>query len=150
VLVGELFFAIYFNLSFWCKLTDKTYWGAAFSFIAFFVIVGINLFFIPRYGYMACAWAPVIGNGLIVFLSYFIGQKNYPIRYDLKTIGLYALLAAILFAVSSLVPIKNAYWHMAFNTILLAIYIVFLIKRDLPINEIPGIERLVGKKRTKN
>lgn len=143
VLIGELFFAVYFNLSFWYKLTDKTYWGAVFSTIASVVIIGVNIFFIPRYGYMACAWAPFIGNGLIVLLSYFIGQKNYPIRYDLKTIGLYTFLAAALFTVSYFVPIGHAGWHMAFNTILLAVYIFVLVKRDLPVKEIPYINQFI-------
>ncbi|MDR2621588.1 MAG: oligosaccharide flippase family protein, partial [Dysgonamonadaceae bacterium] len=143
VLIGELFFAVYFNLSFWYKLTDKTYWGALFSTIATVVIVGINVIFIPHYSYMACAWAPFIGNGLIVLLSYFIGQKNYPIRYDLKTIGLYTFLAAVLFAISHFVPIKNAWWHMAFNTILLAVYLTVLVKRDLPLKDIPGLNRII-------
>jgi O-antigen/teichoic acid export membrane protein len=143
VLAGELFFAVYFNLSLWYKLTDKTYWGAIFSFIAFFVIICINLVFISRYSYLACAWAPFVGNGLIVLLSYFIGQKKYPIPYDLKTIGLYTLLTVTLFAISFWVPIENAWWHIAFNTILLAIYILFLIKRDLPLKEIPYINRFI-------
>jgi O-antigen/teichoic acid export membrane protein len=147
VLMGELFFAIYFNLSFWYKLTDKTYWGAIFSIIASVVIICINLFCIPKYSYMACAWAPFIGNGLILLLSYFIGQKNYPIRYDLKTIGLYSGLALVLFAVSYFVPIRNAVLHMLFNTFLLVIYLVVLVKRDLPVKEIPGIDRLISKHR---
>jgi O-antigen/teichoic acid export membrane protein len=131
VLLGELFFAVYFNLSFWYKLTDKTYWGAIFSTIAFIIIIGINLFFIPQYGYMACAWAPFVGNGVIVLLSYSIGQKNYPICYDLKTIGLYSVLAAVLFSVSHFIPIEHSGWHIAFNTALLGIYLFVFVKRDL-------------------
>ncbi|MDR1437175.1 MAG: oligosaccharide flippase family protein [Candidatus Symbiothrix sp.] len=142
-LAGELLFAVYFNLSLWYKLTDKTYWGAIFSVIAAFVVIGINVAFVSRYSYMACAWAPVIGNGLIVLLSYFIGQKKYPIRYDLKTIGFYTLLAAALYAISLWIPIENAWWHMAFNTVLLAAYVIILAKRDLPLRETPYINRFI-------
>jgi O-antigen/teichoic acid export membrane protein len=143
VLIGELFFAIYFNLSIWYKLNDKTYWGAIFSSIAFVLIIVVNIIFIPKYSYMACAWAAFAGNGLIVLLSYFIGQKNYPIRYDLKSIGLYFLLAGILYAISYFIPIKNSYWHILFNTVLLVIYLIFLVKRDLPLKEIPYINRFI-------
>jgi O-antigen/teichoic acid export membrane protein len=131
VLIGELFFAVYFNLSIWYKLTDKTYWGTLFSVIGCVVIIAVNILFIPKYSYMACAWAAFIGNGLIMLLSYFVGQKNYPIKYDLKTIGLYTVLAAVLFTLSYFIPIKNPYLHVGFNTALLAVYLFVLVKRDL-------------------
>jgi O-antigen/teichoic acid export membrane protein len=143
VLTGELFFAIYFNLSIWYKLVDKTYWGTIFSSIGFVVIIAINIFFIPRYSYMACAWAALIGNGIIMLLSYFIGQKKYPVKYDLKSIGIYALLAIVLYAISCYVPIGNPYLHIGFNTVLLAIYLFVVIKRDIPLKEIPYINRFI-------
>jgi O-antigen/teichoic acid export membrane protein len=145
VLVGELFFAIYFNLSIWYKLTDKTYWGAIFSSIAFLLIIAINIIFIPKYSYMACAWAALAGNGLIVLLSYFIGQKNYPIKYDLKSIGIYSLLTIVLYAIHCHVPIENRYLHWGFSTVLMIIYIGFFVKRDLPLKEIPCINRFIKK-----
>ncbi|MDR0507780.1 MAG: oligosaccharide flippase family protein [Dysgonamonadaceae bacterium] len=136
VLIGELFFAVYYNLSIWYKLTDKTYWGTFFSIIGFAVVISLNITFIPIYGYMACSWASFIGNGLIMILSYFIGQKYYPVRYDLKNIAIYTALAACLYAVSCFVPIRNQYLHIGFNTVLLAIYIYILVKRDLPLKDI--------------
>jgi len=132
VLIGELFFAVYFNLSLWYKLTDKTRWGAIFSIIACLVIIAINIIFIPKYSYWACAWAGLIGNGLIMVLSYFVGQAKYPIRYNLKTVGFYTLLAAVLYAISYFIPIHNTWAHMGFNTLLIGIYLFVVIKRDLP------------------
>jgi O-antigen/teichoic acid export membrane protein len=143
VLIGELFFAVYFNLSVWYKLTDKTYWGSIFSSIAFVLIIAINIIFIPKYSYMACAWAAFIGNGVIMLLSYFVGQKLHPIKYDLKSIGSYTLLAGILYAVSCFIPIKNDFLQMGFNTVLLSFYLLFLVKRDLPLKEIPYIKRFI-------
>ena len=131
VLMGELFFGIYFNLSLWYKLTDKTYWGAILSVIACVIIVCINVFFIPRYGYMACAWAPFIGYLFIMLVSYFMGQKIYPIPYHLKTIGFYFLLAGLLYVISWIVPIENTVLRLSFNTLLISIYIFILLKRDL-------------------
>ncbi|MDR1526364.1 MAG: oligosaccharide flippase family protein [Dysgonamonadaceae bacterium] len=131
VLIGELFFAVYFNLSIWYKLSDKTYWGTLFSFIGFVFILVFNIVFIPKYSYHACAWASLIGNGLIMSLSYFIGQKYYPIRYDLKTTGIYTGLALGLYLFSCFVPIANTWWRLGFNTILIGIYIGVMLKRDL-------------------
>ena len=131
VLMGELFFAVYFNLSIWYKLTDKTYWGTIFSTIGFVLIVILNMVFIPRYSYMACAWASFAGNGLIMTLSYFIGQKRYPIRYDLKNIFLYVGVAMLLYCIAIFVPIENLWLRLGFRTILIGIYLTLLISRDL-------------------
>lgn len=81
VMAGGIMTGIYFNLSFWYKLIDKTIWGAYFSGIGCAVIVGINVVFVPRYGYMACAWAGLLGNATAMVLSYIVGQKKYPIDY---------------------------------------------------------------------
>ncbi|MDL2241577.1 polysaccharide biosynthesis C-terminal domain-containing protein [Bacteroidales bacterium OttesenSCG-928-L03] len=147
VLIGELFFAIYFNLSLWYKLTDKTYWGAIFSIIGCVVIIALNIFLIPRFSYWACAWASFAGNGLIMLLSYFIGQTHYPIRYDLKTIGLYTGLALLLYAISYYVPISHTGLHLAFNTLLIAVYLLVLVRRDLPLKDLPYINRFIKKGR---
>jgi O-antigen/teichoic acid export membrane protein len=132
VLIGELFFAVYFNLSIWYKLSDKTHWGAIFSIAGFVCIISLNILFIPKYSYHACAWAVFVGNGLIMLLSYFIGQKHYPIRYDLRTIGLYTGLALVLYLVYYFIPIQNTWLHLVFNTLLIGIYIWVMLKRDLP------------------
>ncbi|GMO32467.1 MAG: oligosaccharide flippase family protein [Candidatus Azobacteroides pseudotrichonymphae] len=143
VLWGELFFAVYFNLSVWYKLVDKTYWGAIFSTIAFVILIVVNIFFIPIYSYRACAWAGFTGDGFIMLLSYFIGQKYYPIRYDLKSIGFYTCLALGLYAVSYFVPIYNCWFHLAFNTILIIIYLIVVIKRDLLLKNISFVNYFV-------
>ena len=107
VMLAEICKGIYFNLSFWYKLTDKTYWGAYFSVIGCVIIVVLNILFVPVYGYLASAWASVAGYAVILLLSYWIGQKEYPIRYDLKSLGLYVLLAAVLYVIGEQVPIPN-------------------------------------------
>jgi O-antigen/teichoic acid export membrane protein len=143
ILLGELFFAIYFNLSLWYKITDKTYWGTVFSIVICILVVAINIIFIPLYSYWACAWATFIANGVAMLLSYFIGQKNYPIKYNLKTIGFYTGLAAVLYAISYFVLLPNLYLRLAFNTGLLAIYISIILKRDLPLKDIPFVNRFI-------
>ncbi|GHT60272.1 polysaccharide biosynthesis protein [Bacteroidia bacterium] len=131
VLMGELFFAVYYNLSIWYKLTDKTYWGTIFSIIGFVVIIALNIIYIPEYGYMACAWASFAGNLVMMLLSYFIGQKYYYIRYDLKTLFLYTGLALALYAVAIFTPVENLGLRLAFRTVLIGVYCFVMIRRDL-------------------
>jgi len=145
VLMGELFFAVYYNLSLWYKLTDKTYWGTIFSSLGFILIIILNLVFIPAYGYMACAWASFAGNGLIMLLSYAVGQKYYPIKYDLKSLFFYLSVAMLLYCIAIFVPIENLWLRLGFRTVLIGIYITLLINRDLPLKEIPYINHLIKK-----
>ena len=77
VMGAEILKGIYFNLSFWYKLTDETRWGAYFSLIGCLVLLVLNIWLVPLYGYVASAWAAVSGYGVITFLSYVIGQKKY-------------------------------------------------------------------------
>ena len=145
VMIAEMFMGVYFNLSFWYKLTDDTRWGAYFSITACLIVILMNIFLIPIYGYMACAWAGFTGYAVAMLLSYFVGQKKYPIDYDLKGIGTYVLLAMIIYAAGECIPIESVVLKLVFRTILLFIFIAFIVKRDLPLNQIPIINRFVKK-----
>lgn len=145
VMEAELFMGIYFNLSFWYKLIDETRWGAWFSLIGCVVIVTLNVLFVPVYGYVACAWAGLTGYALITLISYVMGQKKYPINYDLKSIGIYVLLAVVLYVLSlGFVP-ENIILRLLFRTALLAIYILYIVKKDLPLSQIPFLNRFIKK-----
>ena len=128
VMAAEILMGIYFNLSFWYKLIDKTLWGAVFSFVGCAVLIAINVVFVPRYGYMACAWAGVAGYGVATVVSYVVGQRKYPIAYDIRSIGLYMLVAAVLFAASQLQPWGTQWLRMAVNTALLGVFVAMIIK----------------------
>lgn len=143
VMAAEIFMGIYFNLSFWYKLIDQTYWGACFSLIGCAVLVTINVLLIPTYSYMACAWAGFAGYGVAMTLSYLVGQKKYPIRYDLKSIGAYLLLAVVLYAAAMWVPIDNLYLRLAYRTLLLLLFAGYIIHKDLPLKQIPLINKWV-------
>ena len=145
VMAAEMFMGVYFNLSFWYKLIDETRWGAYFSLIGCTILVVMNIFLIPKFGYMACAWAGFAGYGVAMLLSYFVGQKKYPIQYDLKSIGCYVLLAAVLYVAAECVPIENICLRMTFRTLLLCLFIAYIIKRDLPLSQIPVINRFIRK-----
>ena len=102
VMMAEIFMGVYFNLSFWYKLTDQNWWGAIISAIGVAVMIAVNVIFVPRIGYWACAWGGFAGYGVSMLLSYFIGQKKYPIKYDLGRIALFFVIAAAMFAVYEL------------------------------------------------
>ena len=89
VMAAEIMFGIFFNLSFWYKLTDRTIWGAYFSGIGAVVLIVIDILLIPRFSYMACAWAGLAAYGVSMVISYIAGQKYYPIDYPIKDICLY-------------------------------------------------------------
>ncbi len=143
VMGAEIFKGIYFNLSFWYKLTDETRWGAYFSLIGCAVLLVLNIWLVPLYGYVASAWAAVSGYGVITLLSYFIGQKKYPIHYPLKDMAVYLLLAMVLFAVGEAFTIENLFVRLAFRTVLLLLFVAYTVKKDLPLRNIPLINRFV-------
>ncbi len=140
VMAAEIMMGVYFNLSFWYKLIDKTIWGAYFSGIGCLVLVAINVIFVPRYGYMACAWAGFAGYGVAMTLSYIVGQHKYPIAYPIGRCLSYVALAVVL-CVGML--LANKYLSMglavAANTLLIAVFAVYLVKRDFPLRSLPVI-----------
>ena len=139
VMIAEIFMGIYFNLSFWYKLTDQTWWGAIFSFIGCAVLLAINWIFVPRYGYIACAWGGFAGYGVCMLLSYFIGQKKSPIRYPLGEIGMYFLIAAVLYVIYLGCKPLPTWLSLIINTVLICIYLAYLFKKDLPLKSLPVI-----------
>lgn len=145
VMAAEIFMGVYFNLSFWYKLTDETKWGAYFSFAGCAILVLINVLFVPIYSYMACAWAGFAGYATAMLLSYFVGQKKYPICYDLKGIGRYVALALVLYVVSAYLPFKHIVLLLGARTLLLALFIAYVVRTDFPLHAIPIINRYIKK-----
>ncbi len=143
VMIAEIFMGIYFNLSFWYKLNDETYWGAIFSSIGCAILFAVNIIFVPKYGYIACAWASFAGYFAAMLLSYIIGQKRNPINYDIKSIAGYVAVAIILYAIYALLPIGNSLARIGCNTLLLAVYVIYFVKKDLPLKQIPFVKRFV-------
>ena len=140
-MAAEIFMGIYFNLSFWYKLNDETWWGAIFSFTGCALLFAVNIIFVPRYGYMACAWASFTAYFVAMLMSYFVGRKRNPIEYDLKGIAGYLLLFGALYAVSALLPVESVAVHLTFNTLLLAVYVAYFVRKDLPLKNIPFVNR---------
>ena len=146
VMAGTIMMGVYFNLSFWYKLIDKTIWGAYFSGIGCFVLILINIIFVPQYGYMACAWAGLIGYATAMTLSYFVGQKKYPINYPLKSIGIYVLIAVFFFIA---ITYSNQHlpkiYALAVNTLIIFAFVAHIIYHDLPLSSMPVIGKYFRK-----
>ncbi|MCH5238685.1 MAG: oligosaccharide flippase family protein [Muribaculaceae bacterium] len=102
VMMGaELCFGVFFNLSLWYKLTDKTRWGMYLSLICFAIMLGLNVWLVPLIGipdgYMGSAWAALIAYFIVMLVSYFLGRYYYPLPYEIKRIGAYTILAGIFY-----------------------------------------------------
>ena len=144
VMVAEIMSGVYLNLSYWYKLIDCTIYGAWFSLAGCAVLLAVNFLFIPHYGYWACAWGGVAGYATAMVLSYIVGQKKYPIPYPMKDIARYVIIAAVLFVAMQFVPTS---WSkpalLAANSLFIAIFVVIIVRRDLPLHSLPLIGRFI-------
>ena len=146
VMAAEIMMGVYFNLSFWYKLIDKTIYGAWFSLAGCAILLAVNILFIPQYGYWACAWGGVAGYGTAMILSYIVGQKKNPIPYPIKDITVYTTFAAALYCImqaSEGLPMIAA---LTINTVLILLFVALIIRWDLPLSSLP----VIGRKFKKN
>ena len=134
VMMAEIFMGIYFNLSFWYKLIDKTIYGAWFSLVGCIVLFAVNILLIPTYGYWACAWGGFAGYGTAMILSYIIGQKKNPIPYPLKNITLYFITAMVAFALMIWGENYLPSWgSFLFSNLMILGFVALIIRYDLPL-----------------
>lgn len=132
VMAAEIMMGIYFNLSFWYKLIDKTYYGALFSLAGCIVLFAVNLWGIPRYSYMACAWGGFAGYGTAMLLSYIVGQRLYPIPYPLRSLAGYTVVAGAFYGAMTLVPSEWPMWqHLAVSTLLILAFAAIIYCKEL-------------------
>lgn len=138
---AEIFAGIFFNLSLWYKLTDRTRWGMYFSLICFACMLLLNIWLVPLIGipdgYMGSAWAALISYFIVMALSYFIGRRYYPLPYEIGRMALYTLFAALLYVVGDWVDFPGVMWLTYVIRVLLllayagAVYL-FEFKRPSP------------------
>ncbi len=130
LLMGNLFLGIFYNLSFWYKLTNKTIYGALLSIIGAGITIILNIILIPKIGYYGSAWAAFFAYFIMMALSYFIGKKHFPVQYDIKKIVFYPGLAVLLFYVSTLLNLETGLVKYAINTMLAALYIIMIFAME--------------------
>jgi O-antigen/teichoic acid export membrane protein len=145
ILASYLFQGVYFNLSLWYKLTDKTRYGAYFSLLGVSLTFVVNFLLIPHFGYIACAWASFASYLLIMLLSYFYGQKYFPIDYKLKKLSAYLLIAIAFFVFSIFALRETSMLNYAIKTGLIVAFLIYFVKKDLPLAQLPIINKYFKK-----
>jgi O-antigen/teichoic acid export membrane protein len=129
LLLANIFLGIYYNLSIWYKLSNKTKAGAVITIIGAVLTIIINFLFIPRFGYMACAWATFFCYGSMMVMSYVWGQKEYKIPYPTKKLIAYLTIVIILFfihkGITYLLP--QMFVSLLLGSLLLFVYVWFLL-----------------------
>ena len=137
LMMANLFLGVYYNLSIWYKLTAKTSWGAWLSLIGAVITLVLNFWWIPLssehliYGYYGSAWATFICYGSMMILSYLIGQKYFPVKYNLVKFSGYLGLSVLLYVISTFIKPESSIIRIGFHSVLLLIFtgIVFLIEK---------------------
>ena len=113
------------------------------SVAACIVLFTVNIIFVPQYGYIACGYASMLGYFTAMALSYIVGRWRSPIDYGIKNLLAYAALAAVLYFVSAQLPSgdENMWLRLGINTILILVYMGYFIKKDIPLKQIPFVNR---------
>ncbi len=136
IMTAQLMLGIYLNLSLWYKLKDMTYWGAIISVIGTTISLLIIIFGAVPYGFMACAWAAVASSGVMMLISYFLGQRYYPIQYPIKAIAFYSIcLAFCLFVEDTFtthIAGDNIFLRQGFNALIFLAFLTLIIWREVP------------------
>lgn len=139
LLMANFCLGVFFNLSIWYKLSGQTKWGAYLTIFGAVITLTGNFFFISKYGYIASAWATLVCYAGMMVLSYFIGNKYFPVKYDMKRVLGYPSLALLLYALSNYLEIRDDVIDITAKNSLLILFviIVFIFER----------KNLFGKKR---
>jgi O-antigen/teichoic acid export membrane protein len=138
LLLANLFLGVYYNLSIWYKLCSKTIWGAWLSAIGAVITLVLNFWWIPLpashylHGYVGSAWATFICYGSMMILSYLIGQKYFPVKYNLLKIAGYLGLSVVLYAAGMFVHFDQYLFRLLFHTLLLLVFVITVIFVEKP------------------
>lgn len=128
LLMANVFLGIYLNQSVWYKLSDKTKYGAYISVIGAILTIVINILFIPTYGYKAAAWATLIVYATQMTLSYFWGQKHFPIKYNRRKFALYLGSTVVFYFISQFISFENTLLSFLKNNLFVVLFILLVLK----------------------
>jgi len=143
VLLANFFLGIFFSLSLWYKLTDKTRFGAYMAIGGAAITLTLNIILVPKIGYYGSAIAILVCSVLMTIASFFLGRKHYPIDYDLKRISLYFGLAMLLYFLSTYIQIDNHWLKMLAKTPLIILFLVVVFQKE-------NLWKIVGRMKLKN
>ncbi|MGB1646893.1 MAG: lipopolysaccharide biosynthesis protein [Crocinitomicaceae bacterium] len=134
LLMANIFLGIYYNQSIWFKLSGKTKFGAYIALFGASLTVLINILYIPKFGYMACAWATLIVYFIQMVISYILGQRHYPIPYNLKKFIFYISLALALFFLSPYIKVDNFTVNLFIQNSLLLMFVLTAVYIERRVN----------------
>ena len=130
LLLANLFLGVYYNLTVWFKLTDKTHFGTYISFGGAAITIGFNLLLIPVLGYMGSAIATLICYFTMALVCYLLGNKHYPIPYPVGSMVSYILLAMALVAAALYLPVENFWARQVYHLALSSVFLVVVWLRE--------------------
>lgn len=130
VMLANLFFGIYFTLSLWYKLTDMTRYGAYISAIGAVITITLNFILIPVFGYKGSAAALLAAFFVMMVVSFFLGQKYYPVPYNLKRIGTYFAVATAIYLTAEILPDFPLFIKYLVHTLLLFVFVFVVFKLE--------------------
>ncbi|NNT71014.1 oligosaccharide flippase family protein [Flavobacterium sp. IMCC34852] len=128
IVFANFFLGIYTNLSVWYKLTDKTKVGAYISIVGAAITLTLNFLLIPSMSYYGSAIATIAAYGSMMYISYQLGQKHYPIPYDFKRIFGYIGLSVLLSGISFYIPVLRENYPL--KIILLSLFLYFIYHNE--------------------
>lgn len=132
LLLANLFLGVYYNISFWFKLSDKTKFGTLITVVGAVITIVLNILLIPKMGYMGCAWAFLMSTLVMTVLCYWLGEKHYPVPYHVGSALFYIGSAALLIYGAGLVKIPNLWISVPYHFGLFVLYlgIIAVVERD--------------------
>jgi O-antigen/teichoic acid export membrane protein len=133
ILASNVLLGLLFNINFWFKISGQTKYAIIIMITGAVITILINVLFIPKFRYVACAWAHLLSNASMLLLSYFLGQRHYAIKYNLKRIFFYIVLAAGLFVVQNVLKTYDKY-NLFIGTILLILFVAIAIRKENLLN----------------
>lgn len=134
LLMANLCLGVYVNLSIWYKLTDRTLMGASVSLAGALLTIGLNVAWIPVWGYIGSAWATLVCYAAMAIVSYGLGQYYYPVAYSIKRILAYIGLGVLLYVAKILLPVNIDVpsWLLSLELLSIYLLIVLLFERAAP------------------
>ena len=146
--MGSVFLGIYYNLSVWYKLTNKTMYGAYITIAGAIITIALNIWWIPTFHYTGAAWATFFCYAFMMVASYLQGQRYYPVPYATKKLIAYLVIVTLIYVVQwticKFTP-KLIFLHFATGLVLLGAFGLFILKIEKrEFARLPYVGKYVG------
>lgn len=132
LLLANLCLGVFYTLSIWYKLANKTIYGAYLTIIGAIITIVLDVYWIPRIGYIGCAWATLICYATVMVLSYFMSRKQMPVKYDFFRIGIYFALSLFLYFLSTQINLNSKILTLLINNGLILIFVAVVYLMEKP------------------